>query len=263
MTPDPTALRPYRFTDRVAIVTGAARGMGFGTAAAFAREGARVVVNDLSPEAAESAAVRIRELHGRSAADVIAIHADVSRKADAQRLAAETVQRFGAIHALVNNAGILSRTPIEDLSEEEWDRVMAVNVRGIFLCAQAVFPHMKAQRYGRIVNVASSAGRSVSTFGGAAYTTSKAAVLGLTRHIAREGAPFGITCNSTSPGSMDTEMVRENATPEKIQSEIDKIPLRRLGTAEDEANLVLFLASDEASYITGATVDINGGDLMI
>ena len=262
MTPS-AAPRSDRFTNKVAIVTGAARGMGFGTAAAFAREGARVVVNDLSPEAAESAAARIRDVHNRSAADVIAIHADVSRRADAQRLAAETVQRFGAIHALVNNAGILSRTPIDELSEEEWDRVMAVNVRGIFLCAQAVFPHMKAQRYGRIVNVASSAGRSVSTFGGAAYTTSKAAVLGLTRHIAREGAPFGITCNSTSPGSMDTEMVRENATPDKIQSEINKIPLRRLGTADDEANLVLFLASDEASYITGATVDINGGGLMI
>jgi 3-oxoacyl-[acyl-carrier protein] reductase len=122
---------------------------------------------------------------------------------------------------------------------------------------------MKARRYGKIVNVASSAGRSVSTFGGAAYTTSKAAVLGLTRHIAREGAPHGINCNSTSPGSMDTEMVRENATPEKVSSEIAKIPLRRLGTAEDEASLVLFLASDEAAYITGATVDINGGDLMI
>ena len=237
--------------------------MGFATAAAFAREGARVVVNDLSADAAEGAAGRIRELHRRSVEDVIGIAADVSRKDDARRLVSETLQRFGAVDVLVNNAGILSRAPIEELSEEEWDRVMAVNVRAIFLCAQAVFPHMKERRYGKIVNVASSAGRAVSTFGGAAYTTSKAAVLGLTRHIAREGAAFGINCNSTSPGSMDTEMVRENASPDKIASEIAKIPLRRLGTADDEANLVLFLASDEASYITGATVDINGGDLMI
>ena len=197
------------------------------------------------------------------AESVVGVGADVSTKEGAQRLVDEAVARFGTVDVLVNNAGILSRAPIEELSEEEWDRVMAVNVRAIFLCAQAVFPVMKARRYGKIVNVASSAGRAVSTFGGAAYTTSKAAVLGLTRHIAREGAPFGINCNSTSPGSMDTEMVRENATAEKIASEIAKIPLRRLGTPEDEANLVLFLASDEASYITGATVDINGGDLMI
>jgi NAD(P)-dependent dehydrogenase (short-subunit alcohol dehydrogenase family) len=248
-----------RFTGKVVIVTGAARGMGKATAAAFAREGARVAVNDLVADAAERAAAEIRASGG----EATAIAADVSQRADAQRLAAETVQRYGTVDVLVNNAGILSRTAIESISEEEWDRVMAVNVRGVFLCAQAVLPIMKARRYGRIVNVASSAGRSVSTFGGAAYTTSKAAVLGLTRHIAREGAPFGITCNSTSPGSMDTEMVRENATPERIAAEIDKIPLGRLGTGDDEARLVLFLASDDASYITGATVDINGGDLMI
>jgi 3-oxoacyl-[acyl-carrier protein] reductase len=253
--------------------------MGFATAAAFAREGARVVVNDVSQEAAEGAEGRIRAMHGLGAEGagakapagkgcgeaecVVGVGADVSTKEGAQRLVDEAVARFGTVDVLVNNAGILSRAPIEELSEEEWDRVMAVNVRAIFLCAQAVFPVMKARRYGKIVNVASSAGRAVSTFGGAAYTTSKAAVLGLTRHIAREGAPFGINCNSTSPGSMDTEMVRENATAEKIASEIAKIPLRRLGTPEDEANLVLFLASDEASYITGATVDINGGDLLI
>jgi 3-oxoacyl-[acyl-carrier protein] reductase len=248
-----------RFPAKVVIVTGAARGMGKATAAAFAREGARVVVNDLVADAAERAAAEIRASGGEATAVV----ADVSRRADAQRLAAETVQRYGTVDVLVNNAGILSRTAIESISEEEWDRVMAVNVRGVFLCAQAVLPIMKAKRCGRIVNVASSAGRSVSTFGGAAYTTSKAAVLGLTRHIAREGAPFGITCNSTSPGSMDTEMVRENATPERIGAEIAKIPLGRLGTGDDEARLVLFLASDDASYITGATVDINGGDLMI
>jgi NAD(P)-dependent dehydrogenase (short-subunit alcohol dehydrogenase family) len=237
--------------------------MGFATAAAFAREGAHVVVNDLSPDAAEDAAVRIRGLHDLPPESVLAVGADVSQKAGAQHLIDEAVRRFDTVDVLVNNAGILSRAPIEELSEEEWDRVMAVNVRAIFLCAQAVFPIMKARRYGKIVNVASSAGRSVSTFGGAAYTTSKAAVLGLTRHIAREGAPFGINCNSSSPGSMDTEMVRANASQEKIASEIAKIPLRRLGTPEDEANLVLFLASDEAAYITGATVDINGGDLMI
>ena len=257
------AIGPQRFTGKVAIVTGSARGMGFATAAAFAREGARVVVNDLSETGAAAAAARIRETHGLPADAVAAVAADVSHKPSARRLVDETVWRFGTVDILVNNAGILSRAPIEDLSEDEWDHVMAVNVRAIFLCTQAVFPIMRARRYGKIVNVASSAGRSVSTFGGAAYTASKAAVLGLTRHTAREGAPFGINCNSTSPGSMDTEMVRANASGERIAAEIAAIPLQRLGTADDEANLVLFLASDEASYITGATVDINGGDLMI
>ncbi len=248
-----------RFEGRVVIVTGAARGMGKATATAFAREGARVVVNDLHAAPAEATAAELRAAGG----DATAIAADVSRPDEATRLVAQTVARYGTVHILVNNAGILSRTPFDEIPEDEWDRVMDVNVKGVFLCAQAVFPIMKANRYGKIVNVASSAGRSVSTFGGAAYTTSKAAVLGLTRHIAREGAPYGINCNSTSPGSMDTDMVRQNASPETIQDEAAKIPLGRLGTAEDEAQLVLFLASDAAAYITGATVDINGGGLMI
>ena len=140
---------------------------------------------------------------------------------------------------------------------------MAVNVRGIFLCTKHVLPLMKAQRRGKIVNVSSSAGRSTSTFGGAHYTTSKAAVLGLTRHTAREVAPYGINVNAVAPGSMDTEMVREMIAQEQIAKEEANIPLGRLGTPQDEADLVAFLVSDEASYITGATIDINGGDLMI
>jgi 3-oxoacyl-[acyl-carrier protein] reductase len=140
---------------------------------------------------------------------------------------------------------------------------MAINVKGTFNCTKAVLPIMQAKRYGKIVNVSSSAGRSTSTFGGAHYTTSKAAVLGLTRHTAREAAPYGINVNATAPGSMDTEMVRERATPEHIEGERQKIPLRRLGTPQDQANLVAFLCSDESSYIAGATIDINGADLLL
>jgi 3-oxoacyl-[acyl-carrier protein] reductase len=174
------------------------------------------------------------------------------------------VGRFGTVDSLVNNAGILrSTTPVESIPLAEWELMMTVNVNGVFLCTKAVLPIMKAKRSGKIVNVSSSAGRSTSTFGGAHYTTSKAAVLGLSRHTAREAAPYNINVNAVAPGSMDTEMVRELATPEHMERERQNIPMRRLGTAQDEANLVAFLCSEESSYITGATIDINGGDLII
>jgi 3-oxoacyl-[acyl-carrier protein] reductase len=173
------------------------------------------------------------------------------------------VRRFGTIHILVNNAGVLRPTPFANISEDEWDWVMAVNVKGVFLCTKAVLPIMKLNDEGKIVNLASSAGRSTSTFGGAHYTTSKAAVLGLTRHVAREVAPFGINVNSVSPGSINTEMVRGFSSLERLEAEARQIPLARLGSPSEVARVVLFLASDDASYITGATVDINGGELMI
>jgi len=176
----------------------------------------------------------------------------------------DIVKTYGTIHILVNNAGILrSTTPLETIPAEEWDLMMRINVTGVFYCTKAVLPYMKAQRYGKIVNVSSSAGRSTSTFGGAHYTTSKAAVLGLSRHTAREAARYNINVNAVAPGSMDTEMVREMASPEHMAREAANNPLGRLGTAQDEANLVAFLASEESSYITGATIDINGGDLMM
>ena len=249
-----------RFTDKVAIVTGAGRGMGKATAMTLAREGAIVVVNDVRRELAEAVVEQIETAGGRAVAHV----ADVSDEAQVQAMVDAAVEQFGTVDILVNNAGILrSTTPLEAISLQEWERMMAVNVRGVFLCTSAVLPIMKARRSGKIVNVSSSAGRSTSTFGGAHYTTSKAAVLGLSRHTAREAAPYNINVNAVAPGSMDTEMVREMSTPEHMERERQNIPLRRLGTAQDEADLVAFLCSDESSYITGATIDINGGDLMI
>ncbi|HIC89536.1 MAG TPA: SDR family oxidoreductase [Anaerolineae bacterium] len=249
-----------RFSGKVALVTGAGRGMGKATALILAAGGAKVVVNDVNETTAQGTVDEIRANGGEAFAWV----ADVADEAQVERMIEETVARYGTIHILVNNAGILRATyPLETIPVEEWDLMMAVNVRGVFLCTKHVLPLMKKQRYGKIINVSSSAGRSTSTFGGAHYTTSKAAVLGLTRHTAREAAPYNINVNAVAPGSMDTEMVRELASPEHIASEEKKIPLRRLGTAQDEANLVAFLASDESSYITGATIDINGGDLMI
>lgn len=249
-----------RFAGKVALVTGAGRGMGRATALALARQGAAVVVNDLNGELAEALAREIEAAGGQAMAYV----ADVSNEAQVQAMIAATVERLGTVDILVNNAGVLRATaPLETISLEEWQLLMAVNVTGVFLCTRAVLPIMKAKRSGKIVNVSSSAGRSTSTFGGAHYTTSKAAVLGLSRHTAREVAPYNVNVNAVAPGSMDTEMVREMATPEHMERERAKIPLRRLGTAEDEANLVVFLCSEESSYITGATIDINGGDLIL
>ena len=246
--------------DRVALVTGAGRGMGRATALVLASSGAFVVVNDLGEGAAEKVAEEIRARGG----DAMAHAADVSSEAEVERMIEATVERYGALHILVNNAGILRRTrPAETIPLEEWELVMAVNVRGVFLCTKYALPIMKRQRYGKIVNISSSAGRSTSTFGGAHYTTSKAAVLGLTRHTARETAEYGINVNAVAPGNMDTEMVRELATPEDIDRALAGTPMGRMGSSEEEADLVAFLASDGASYITGATIDINGGELMI
>ena len=249
-----------RFAGEVALVTGAGRGMGRAVALTLAAGGAQVVVNDIDATTVHAVAEEIEEQGG----DALPVVADVSDEDEVQTMVQAAVGHFGTVHILVNNAGILrSTTPLETIPVNEWDLMMAVNVRGIFLCTKHVLPLMKAQRRGRIVNVSSSAGRSTSTFGGAHYTTSKAAVLGLTRHTAREVAPYGINVNAVAPGSMDTEMVREMVALERIAQEEAKIPLGRLGTPQDEADLVAFLVSDEASYITGATIDINGGDLMI
>jgi len=249
-----------RFAGKVAIVTGAGRGMGKATALTLARDGAAVLVNDVRRELAQAVVQEIKAAGGQALAYV----ADVSDEAQVQAMVDATVARFGTVDILVNNAGILrATTPLETIPWEEWELMLRVNVTGVFLCTKAVLPIMKEKRSGKIVNVSSSAGRTTSTFGGAHYTTSKAAVLGLSRHTAREAAPYNINVNAVTPGSMDTEMVRELATPEHMERERQNIPLRRLGTAQDEANLVAFLCSESSSYITGATIDINGGDLMV
>jgi len=244
---------------KVAIVTGAAQGMGEAVAKLFAQEGAKVVVNDLSEQKAKKVVEEIKSGGG----EALAIKADVTDSEGIFRMAEETVARFGTIHILINNAGILRSTKTEEISEEEWDLVINVNLKGTFLCSKVVLPVMKKNRYGRIVNFSSSAGRSVSTLGGVHYTAAKAGVLGFTRQLAKEVASFGINVNSVCPGLIDTEMVRNNCSPEKLRDYERSFPISRLGRPEEVADLVLFLVSDESSYITGASLDINGGDLML
>lgn len=233
--------------------------MGRATALALAREGAKVVANDISPEACEATVRAIRRAGGRALAAV----ADVSVAASVRSLLDTVLARYGTVDILVNNAGVLRGTRVEDITEGEWDLVLDVNLKGAFLCAQAVLPTMRRKKAGKIVNVASLAGKATSTLGGAHYTAAKAGVLGLSRHLAREAAPHGINVNAVCPGIIDTPMVRANVTDERLDAVVRSIPFGRLGRPQEVAELIVFLVSDAAAYITGAAVDIHGGELII
>ena len=243
---------------QVAIVTGAAQGMGAETARVLAREGARIVACDINGERVEQVAREI-DPEGKRA---LGLNADVTDELEVAALVDTTLERFGTISILVNNAGVLRSTRVDEITAEEWDLVLDANLKGTFFCSKAVLATMKKNGFGRIINMSSSAGRSVSTLGGAHYTTAKAGVLGFTRALAAEVAAFGITANAVCPGLIDTEMVRSNCSPERLRAYEESFPVSRLGSREEVARLVLFLAVD-APYITGASIDINGGDLMI
>ncbi len=251
--------RNNRFVDKVAVVTGAGRGMGAAFARLFASEGAAVTVSDIDADAAQHVVDDIRIAGGRA----IAVPCDVSKSDQVHAMIQRTIDEFGTVAILVNNAGILYRTRVEDITEQEWNLVMAVNVNGVFLCSQAVIAPMKKNRWGRIINLSSSAGKTVSTLGGVHYTASKHAVLGITRGFAKELAPYGITVNAICPGLIATEMVLDNTPPDELRAWEQSFPIPRLGKPEEAAWLVGFLASDEAAYITGAAFDITGGDLMV
>jgi NAD(P)-dependent dehydrogenase (short-subunit alcohol dehydrogenase family) len=248
-----------RFEGRVAIVTGAGQGIGRAIAERFATDGAAVVVADLNADTAADVVRAIEATGGRA----MAIRVDVTNPADTERLAGEAQDRFGGVDVLVNNAGILRSTRAADVTPEEWHLVIDANLTGSFLCARAAYPGLRASGHGRIVNVASMAGRATSTLGGVHYTTAKAGVLGLTRHLAREWARDGITVNAISPGIVDTPMVRGSTDDARMTQVLASIPLGRLAEPAEIAALIAFLASDEAAYITGANVDIHGGELII
>lgn len=243
---------------RVAVVTGAGSGIGLAVAEALAAAGAQVAIVDSNAEAAESASARLTQLGYGS----IAVTADVSRPTDVMAMRSAVVAAFGHVHILVNNAGILRRTEIEDLDWDEWDRLMAVNLKAAALCTQAVVPSMALDRWGRIINVSSDAGKSVSTLGGPHYTASKAGLLGLTRHLARTLAPTGILVNAVCPGLVDSPMSTEAVRPAEWNHIVGSLPIGRAARPAEVASLVAFLASDAASYLVGAAIDVNGGSLL-
>ena len=244
------------FSGKVAVVTGGGQGMGRAVAQRFVEAGARVVVNDKNADAAQTVAGALGDA-------ALAVPGDVTVKADVDRVVSAAADAFGAIDVLVNNAGILFSTTLADMEEDEWDLVIDVNMKGTYLFSRAVLPYMKQAGWGRIVNFASTAGKAVSTLGGPHYTAAKAGILGLTRATAKEFAPFGITVNAVCPGLVNTEMVQENVSPERLEAYLQSFPISRICEPWEVAELVAFLASDRAAYITGASLDINGGDLMI
>ncbi len=246
-----------RLKDKTAIVIGAARGIGAGIAEVFAEEGARLVVADAMEAEGRATAERLGQ---RTPA--LFHRMDVSSPADNQALVAATLQRFGRVDILVQNAGIYPMTMIADIDPAEWDRVLAVNLKGVFLAFQACLKPMQAQRYGRCVFTSSITGPRVTSPGHGHYSASKAGIVGFIRAAALEAATYGITVNGVEPGNIMTEGVQQHRSPEFIRMMEAAVPLGRLGTPRDVGHACAFLASDEAAYITGTTIVIDGGQIL-
>lgn len=245
--------------DKVALVTGAGRGIGFAIAESLGQRGAKIGVNDLRPADSEAAVLALRRVGIRA----IPLTGNVTGASDVSTIFNQIESELGRLDILVNNAGALTPTRIEAISDEEWDFVIDGNLKSTFMCCRAAVAAFRRAGGGSIINMSSSAGKSVSTIGGAHYTAAKAAVLGLTRHLARELAADNIRVNAVCPGLIDTEMVRSTIPVSAVAAYAAGFPMRRLGTPREVADLVVFLASERASYITGASCDVNGGDLTI
>jgi 3-oxoacyl-[acyl-carrier protein] reductase len=242
---------------KVAIVTGASSGIGRAAAVALASNGAAVVVNYLNNEQGANETVAEIQTMRRNA---FSLRADVTRLGDVSQLVLATLQNFGRIDILVNNAGsLIQRAPVEECSEALWDAVMAVNVKSVFLCSQAVIPHLKRQQSGRIINISSLAAETGGLGGALHYASAKGAVNSFTRGLARELAPYKITVNAVAPGIIHTPFLEKFSEPEALQKVISETPLHRAGTPEEVADLVAYLTSEEAGFITGEIFSIDGG----
>ena len=243
---------------KVAIITGARRGMGRSHALLLAEEGAKVVVADISLEDCQKVVDEIKKMNG----EAMAVKCDVTKKNEVDNMVKAAVKKWGKVDILVNNAGICQFKPFLELTEEEWDRTIDINLKGYFLCAQAAAKEMVKQKSGVIVNIASiamgQAGVGFPTL--AHYSASKGGIVGMTETLALELAPYNIRVNAISPGAIETPMIDPlKADPKTMEGTLARIPLHRVGKPEEVSNLVLFLASDASSYMTGSTVVIDGG----
>lgn len=242
------------------MVTGAAKGIGAAIARAFGREGARVAILDIDAPGGEAI---VRELTAEGV-EALALKTDVTVAAEVRHAVDTIVGHWGRLDVLVNNAGgfsVIRRT--EEIPEDEWEAILRLNLTSVFLCSKAVLPIMKRQGSGRIVNLSSIVGRAGVVLVASHYAAAKAGILGFTRHLAREVSAEGITVNAVAPGTTATERFKALRSPEETRRLAESVPLRRIAEPSEIAESVLFLASDTARYITGATLDVNGGLLMI
>jgi 3-oxoacyl-[acyl-carrier protein] reductase len=250
-------MREDRFTGKVAFITGAAQGMGYQLAIDIAKEGARVVISDVDEKALGEA----EEILKKQGARYLALKCDVSSRKEVEDAINKTVETFGRLDILVNNAGLLKSFTIEDTTDDLIDATLDINIKGVLYAIRSVTPIMKKQKYGRIVNVASITGKNGDNSTTFAYGASKGAVISLTRSVARQLGPFGITCNAIAPHAVMTKMM-EYWDDKKKDEAASKIPVKRLGTIQDMSYLMMYLASDEAGFVNGETVNINGGYYM-
>jgi len=257
---------PGRLADRTAIVTGAAQGIGYAIAERFAEEGARVVVADVQAEAAREAAASLAAVE--ACPDALAVECDVTSREDTRHLAERVVETFGGVDVLVNNAGVATHGGFLDLDPEDWDRIVDVNLTGVYNCSAAVVPAMigggddagdAADSGGNVVNVSSMAGRNISYHAAANYTASKWGVIGLTKHMAWDLGEHGVRVTAVCPGSTLTPLTEQSTEPEERAATSRKIPLDRWADPGDIADGALYLASEEADYVTGTVLEIDGG----
>ena len=248
----------FDLTNKIALVTGGMRGMGKADCLALAKQGAKVVVTDIDLEKSEAVAEEIRSNNG----EALAYKMDVSKKEEIDEVFDKVIEKFGKLDILVNNAGIYTPKPVLEITEKEWDKLININLKGQFLCAQRAAKEMAKNNWGRIINIASVASGQVGVgvAGGTHYTASKGGVMGMTEALAVELAPMGINVNVIGPGAIDTPMIKAADMPkEAMDAILQKVPLKRVGKPEEIASTVVFLASEEASYITGASLFVDGG----
>jgi NAD(P)-dependent dehydrogenase (short-subunit alcohol dehydrogenase family) len=219
------------------------------------------MINDINEENCIKTTSFLNEKFGKNTAE-FSVNS-VSDENGVNQMISKTIETFGGIDFLINNAGILTPNRIPNITLDEWKRVIDVSLTGTFLCSQKVIEHMKKRKGGRIVNFSSTAGKNVSTIGGCHYTAAKAGILGITRSFAKEFAGDGILVNAVCPGLIHTDMVTKTISQEQMENYAKSFPINRLGTMEEVVNLVLFLCSEKSSYITGASMDVNGGALMV
>lgn len=242
--------------DKISLITGSARGIGKCIALSFAKEGSTVFINDVNRQGAEGTCSEIKKLGFKCFLHI----ADVGSPDEVSRMFEYIIKKAGRIDILVNNAGITEDSTLHKMSYENWERVIKVNLTSVFNCCRQAVTSMRKNRYGRIINIASVVG-ICGNFGQTNYAASKAGIIGFTKSLAYETAKRGITVNAVAPGFIETEMTKK--IPEEIKEKIIlKIPMERFGTPEDIAKMVIFLASDDASYVTGQVFSVNGGYLM-